>query len=88
MPCSYVQRLYFALKIFEDYVELGLEELGVLLHVRSDTVHIFKELCMAQLVYFIIAYGLRLHAVLYHCNILVGGGKCGNARAAECDFRG
>ena len=41
---------------------------------------------MAQLVYFIIAYGLRLHAVLYHCNILVGGGKCGNARAAECDF--
>ena len=56
--------------------------------MRSDAIHIFKELRMAQLVYFIIADGLRLHAVLYHRNIFVRGSKCGNARAAECDFRG
>ena len=36
MPSAYVQRLYFALKIFEDYVELGLEELGVLVALPKD----------------------------------------------------
>ena len=36
MPSAYIQRRYFSLKIFEDYVELGLEELGVLVALPKD----------------------------------------------------
>ena len=83
MPSAYVQRLYFALKIFEDYVELGLEELGVLLHVRQGGCPILQKQRMAQLVYLIEADGLGGYQLLHVRHIRLAARKARNTASWE-----
>ena len=77
-----------ALQHGQNHVKLGLQQLGVLLHMSLDTGHILKVTDVTQLVDLVVGDHLGGDQLGHVLDVLLGGGHDADARTGEGDLAG